>query len=776
MPEPDQPRFTDELADKVRAFCTEAREIDAIAAHLKMQDVAELTDWLESLAFAGKLQRLKGKKYIATRGATLVGTYRRGKGRGRNIGGYVNPTLDGLPNVDVPQGFDEGAQDGDLVLVSYKQNHRVGDRRSAHPGREYLGKVLSIIDARPTEAVGVFEIAPSGHFRVRLEGYNLPRHAWLQPEQAGRTKPGTVVRVRLRRKPDSSGRTLADLLGSVGRIDDPTHDLDNLVALFDFPGDFSEEAKAQAAALPADPDEKDFAGRIDLRKLPVITIDPKDAEDHDDAISIEELPEGMLRLGVHIADVAHYVTPGSALDVDARFRATSVYLPGRLIPMLPKQLSQGLCSLHDSVDRLAQSVFMWFDAAGVMQRREIVKSIVRVRRFLTYEEVLPVLQGKADTGDAVVDKLLVLGRKLADHLQARRIKRGAITLEIPRPHVIVDKQGLVKAVEEEKSDPAHNLIEEFMLIANESVAHFLIERGLPYIGRIHPPPPEDAKEDFWEFCDELKLAHPDFDEPGELQQFLDSVKNREGFDAIHYALLRSMTRAVYHAGPDLHYALAVREYVHFTSPIRRYPDTITHQVLTAYMKAGGVLRWQTRGLELPWADGATGTPGKALPGKKINDFHRWEFSLPHVAAHCTERSIRADRGEIAASQIKLLRTLQSRIGEEFKGTVVGVNAAQLTVRLDGVLAEGYLEFRELSEGWAEVHKFWAHYETRAGVRKIVLGDRMDVQISDIDLGSRSMRLVPVGKHARQRRWGETDRVKPHHTRERRGGKHNRRRR
>jgi ribonuclease R len=201
----------------------------------------------------------------------------------------------------------------------------------------------------------------------------------------------------------------------------------------------------------------------------------------------------------------------------------------------------------------------------------IVKSIVRVRRFLTYEEVLPVLQGKADTGDAVVDKLLVLGRKLADQLQARRIKRGAITLEIPRPHVIVDKQGLVKAVEQEKSDPAHNLIEEFMLIANESVAHFLIERGLPYIGRIHPPPPEDTKEDFWEFCDELKLAHPDFDEPGELQQFLDSVKNREGFDAIHYALLRSMTRAIYHAGPDLHYALAVREYVHFTSPIRRYP-------------------------------------------------------------------------------------------------------------------------------------------------------------------------------------------------------------
>ncbi|MCA8937307.1 MAG: VacB/RNase II family 3'-5' exoribonuclease [Planctomycetes bacterium] len=751
MTEPNQPeRFAEETFERVKAFCTEPQTIESIAGELGVEESHELTEWLESLVFSGRLQRIKGKRYQAISGRAAVGMYRRSKGYGKQ-GGLVAPRDYSIGIIDIPTGLEEGAQDGDLVLASYKEGR--GGRLDREGNPRLSGRVLNIIDSRPTEAVGILEYSHSGKARVRLEGYNLPRYAYIQPHEVHHTKPGTVVRVKLHRRADSQGRTRGELLGSIGSIDDPTHDLDNLIALFGFPGDFDPDALREAQALPQHPNVEEFEGRVDFRELPIITIDPKDAEDHDDAISIEKLDGGLIRLGVHIADVSHYISPDSALDQDARIRATSVYLPGKLIPMLPKELSAGLCSLHDSVDRLALSCIMTFNADGEMLRREIVKSVVRVRRYLTYEEVLPVLEGTGNTEDPIVDELLVEGRKLADQLQQRRMRRGALVLEIPRPHVIVDKAGLAVSVEPEHHDIAHNLIEEFMLICNEAVARFLLERGLPYIGRVHPAPSEDATEEFDEFCDELKVDPPDWETPGGVQKFLDAVKARPGFEAIHYALLRSMSRAVYHAGPDLHFALAVDKYVHFTSPIRRYPDTITHQILTEYLATDTKLRWDREPLELAWSDGGTEPAGKPRrDGKKIPDFERWEFSLPHIASHCTERSIRADKGELAADQIKVLRLLIPRIGEVMAGTVISVVSNAVVVQLDELMAEGYVEFSELSDGWVEMHKFWAHFETGAGVKKVVLGDRMEVEIANIDLGSRSLRLTPLGEFALQRNW------------------------
>lgn len=763
----DQLRYTEESFQSVGAFCREAHTIDEIAAHLGVESTPELKDWLESLAFAGRLQRLKGKKYQTVTQRSAVGMYRRSRGYGKR-GGLVAPRDSSLGIIEIPTGLEEGAQDGDLVLASYKESR----------GDGLAGRVLSIINSRPTEAVGVLEYSYSGKARVRLEGYNLPRYAYIQPHELHHTKAGTVVRIKLHRKPDSQGRTRGELLGSVGSIDNPLHDLDNLVAMFGFPGEFDPDAIREADALPANPEPDEFEGRVDLRELPVITIDPKDAEDHDDAISIEQLDGGLVRLGVHIADVSHYISPGSVLDEDARFRATSVYLPGRLIPMLPKRLSAGLCSLHDSVDRLALSCFMTFNGAGEMLRREIKKSVLRVRRFLTYEEVLPVLEGSGTTQDEVIDKLLMEGRKLADQLQKQRMNKGALVLEIPRPHVIVNEAGLAVSVEPEAHDIAHNLIEEFMLICNEAVARLLLERGLPYIGRIHPAPDEDAMEEFEEFCDELKVNPPDWDTPGGVQKFLDSVKSRPGYEAIHYALLRSMSRAVYHAGPELHYALAKDKYVHFTSPIRRYPDTLTHQVLTEYLGAGGDLRWEREALETPWADGSRGAaPKSTRDGKRIPDFERWEFALPHIASHCTERSIRADKGELAADQIKVLRLMLPRIGEVMSGTVISIAGNSVIVRLDEHLAEGYVEFSELSDAWVEAHKFWVTYETGAGTRKVMMGDRLEVEIASIDLGSRSMRLTPVGRHAPSRNWSRnrSERRDRQNQRRRKGGRRRRKR-
>jgi len=746
----DPTRYSDAAADRILQAAHDApRDIDELAAVLGVPADDSFHAWLEAMVFTGRLLRVKGKRFEAVRGKSAVGVYRRSRGYNKS-GGYVVTGVPGAENVEIANGMEEGAQDGDRVLVSMRDDGGRRSRRRDEYERGLSGRVLSIIESRPAEAVGIIEFSNHGDPRVRLEGYNLPRYAWLDHHDAHRMKPGAVVRVRIDRKADGQGRTRARLQGTVGSIDDPLHDYDNIVALFDYPGAFSDEAMQEARALPKDPPKADFKGRVDLRETLIITIDPVDAEDHDDAISIETLPDGLTRLGVHIADVSRYVAPGTALDADARFRATSVYLPGKVIPMLPRELSAGLCSLHDNVDRLAKSVFMVFDAEGAMLRREVVNSVIRVRRFLTYEEVLPVLKG-GSCGDAAIDAMLNQSRKLADLLLKRRLARGALILDIPRPHVYVNKAGLAYKIEPESHDIAHNLIEEFMLIANETVARFQLERGLPYIGRIHPAPSEDSVDDFAEFCDELKIPAPDFDKPGEVQRFLEMVKKRKGFEAIHYALLRSMTRAVYHAGPELHYALAAHEYVHFTSPIRRYPDTVTHQVLSAYLDLGKQLRWEERALGLSWADGSKGAAKKpARDGRKIDSYEQWEFAMPQIATHCTERSIKADRGSLAADQIKILRHMRGRIGQEMLGSVIGISGRGVTVLLDENLAEGTVEFNDLTDGWVETHRFWAHYETGGGVRKVILGDRMEVEIADIDLASRTMRLTPLGQHSRQR--------------------------
>lgn len=576
--------------------------------------------------------------------------------------------------------------------------------------------------------------------------------------------------MRLSRKPSPTGHTRANSC-TLGNLRNPLEDLDNLCALFGFAGAFEPETLEETETLPENPNESEFHSRVDLRDLPVITIDPKDAQDHDDAISLELLEGGLTRLGVHIADVAHYVRPGSALDREAQHRATSVYLPGKTIPMLPRKLSNGLCSLHEGATRLALSCFMVFDVSGNEIRREVVQSVLKVRRYLTYEEVMPVLKGGASTGDATVDWMLVEGRNLADKLLAKRLERGALILDIQRPHVIVGPDGLVASIEPEKHDPAHNLIEEFMLAANVAVARFLLERGLPYLGRIHPAPDEDAKEAFWEFCDELRVRKPDFDVPGELQKMLNEIAKRPGADAINLALLRSMKRATYSPEPALHYALAVSQYVHFTSPIRRYPDTVTHQVLTAYLATRATLRFETRELGEPWSDGklATAVKQHAKDGRDMATSEAWEMLMPSIAFHCTERSIQADRGEMAANQIKILRTLQNSIGKTVEGTIINVGARGVSVKLDGSLAEGTIDYRDLADGWVDTHKFWAIFETREGTQRLMMGDRVEVMIEAIDLASREMRLLPVGERERDklfdpRHRGPQKRQEKHHKR------------
>ncbi len=742
----DQPdiTFSQATARSIVDFCIEPQPIDAIAEHLG-SEIAHVEPLLESLTRQGDLQRIKGQRYMAPNRIVAVGVFRRSKGRGK-ADGFVVPENRKLGLIDIPSGFSEGAQEGDFCLVNFRVLAARRGRKSGDMESGLAGRVLSIIEERPREAVGVFEFNHNGYPRVRLEGHYLPRYAWVDEWNVPDLKFGAVVRVRLNRRPDSRGRTKCEILGSVGNILDAEHDLDNLIALYNYPQEFSEATLAEAEALPEDPDPSEFTGREDLRQLLVITIDPKDAKDHDDAKSIEELENGSVRLGEHIADVSHYVTPGSALNTGAFERGTSVYLPGRLIPMLPDSLSAGICSLHEGVDRLAKSAFLTFDGGGVIVRRELVNSVVNVRKFLTYEDVLPVIKDNKSCGDSEVDELIHAGRTLADKLKAGRIKRGALMLEIPRAHVYVDEKGEVSSVEPEQTDDAHNLIEEFMLAANEAVGEFLWERGLPYIGRVHPAPNEKAEEAFGEYCDEQKLPKPAFEKPGALQRFLESTRKHPAAEAINYALLRSLQRATYKHGPAEHFALGTDKYVHFTSPIRRYADTVTHQILNAYLQIN-TLRWAAKNAGGSWLDGTAKHERLPGDGRKIVGYEAYEYNMSHVAAVCTQRTIAADKGEMAADQIKILRTMRDRVGEKHKGTVIAFTGRAVIVRLDVNMAEGQLELGELTEGWVELHKFWAQYESRNGHKKIMLGDELEVEIGQVDLISRTLSLIPKGKHS-----------------------------
>lgn len=717
----------------ILSFCESPKQLSDIAAHLDATEDETLT-LAESLVRQAKLQRVKRSRYRAVRGNALVGTYR--SKHGYSGGGYVIPNDRNVPTVTIPEGFSDSSVDGDRVLVQYKQaSSRRGGRN------ELTGRVLSIVDKRPTEAVGVFELGPKRRPNVMFRDARLPRFAVLERDDADDLREGEIIRVKLFRNTDRTGRSRAEVLEVVGNLDDPAHDLDNLCALYGFDPKFSEAATEQANALPDNPDASEFNGRIDFRGLLTIAIDPKDAKDHDDAITFETLEDGLVRLGVHIADVAHYVRRGEPLDADAQARATSVYLPGRLIPMLPFELSAGLCSLKQGVDRLALSCLMTFNRKGEIVQREIVESVVRVDHFLSYEQALPILH---DTNDQnPLHRTLRDARKLADTLQANRYARGALSLNIPRAHVIVDAQGEVESVEADVQDEAHNLIEEFMLAANGAVAEFLIDRGLPYIGRIHPEPPNDAQDDFAEYCVELGLRSPDLEDARDLAKFLVEVEARKDYEAIHYAVLRSMSRAAYSDVASLHYALQTTKYVHFTSPIRRYPDVLVHRAVKAYLALGQPARWVASGVLHPWLAGDKDKPNTAADGKDIDIYQTMMAEMPQLASQCTDQAIKADQAEIAANQIKLLRQYMGRVGEPVKGRVIVIAGKHLVLRLDDSFAEGQIEYGMLTRGWVEQHKYWVRFETHTGMLRVLPGDTFEAEIGAVDLASRSLQLIPV---------------------------------
>ena len=540
-------------------------------------DMDRLFELLTDLQIAGEVIRMpEGGWKRPGRGAYRVGLLslsQRGDGYVRGAKGE---------EYYVPRDALAAAVPGDWVFVK-------GERKaSSGRGRLPLARVVDIVKRTERVLRGTFHsLRKGGVVEVR------DRSPWpkvvIPGQQTEGARDGEKVLIKL--LPAVPGATEAEGRVLHRLVDDGSlaSDIEAIRAEFELPSGFPPEVEAEARAAKAIEDNWRWPDRVDLRATLSITIDPHDARDFDDAVSLEEVSAGekggaRWKLGVHIADVSHYVTPGSHLDREARRRGTSVYLPGAVIPMLPERLCNDLCSLRPLEDRLAKTVFLTFDKAGTLLETEIVRSVIRSHRRFTYEEVLDLLEGRTPREEEEHADLLFAMADLRGQLLAKRKQRGSLELDLPKLSLVTDDDGSVTALAREERDIAHNLIEEFMLAANEAVAAYFVEKRLPLAARHHPRPDEERFADFKEFLEAVDVDFKGGPEPHDLQGLVRQIADDPIAAVIQLALLRTMGHAEYALGADLHFALATSTYCHFTSPIRRFPDLLVHQVLDDHLK------------------------------------------------------------------------------------------------------------------------------------------------------------------------------------------------
>jgi ribonuclease R len=601
--------------------------------------------------------------------------------------------------------------------------------------------------------VGTLEAAPAG---VR----GRSRRRWLAPFDArvaidlpvdgGAAVPDgyyVVVAVEKRR----GGEALGRLVEVLGDPETPGVDVEVLLRHYDIPERFPEEALAAAAALPSDPGPADWEGREDLRSRVVVTIDGAGARDFDDAVSIERRPNGTYRLGVHIADVAHYVAAGSALDREAYRRGTSVYYPERVVPMLPEALSNGLCSLRPEVPRLTLSAFLDVDSEGQVVARRFAETVIRSARRLTYDEVRRVLEepraGDGEEYGTVLPSLLDM-RELTGVLHAARARRGSLDFDLPEGNVELATDGTMVGILPYDRNVAHRLIEELMIAANEAVAFELVRHGVPSLFRVHDAPGPLRLEELAELLRPLGIElEGDLDDlpPAALQEILKKVEGRPDEAFLSALVLRTLQRAVYDPECRGHYALASRYYTHFTSPIRRYPDLVVHRCLKALLhgEAGAAATGDAaaaRGAAAVGADqGAAGEAGRR-GGSECPPAER----LPEIAEHASVTERRAEQSERDLLQWKKVRFLAGRAGERFHGRITGVQPFGLFVQLEDFRVDGLVPIRTLADDFYR-YEGEAHRLVGEGHGRVFqLADAVEVDLTGVDLRRRGLDLRIAG--------------------------------
>jgi len=575
-----------------------------------------------------------------------------------------------------------------------------------HRGRP-VGEVVEVLERANRRIVGRLH-NQHGVLLLAPEDRRIAHDILVPPADAGKAKPGQVVTVDLVAQPSKHAQPIGRVAEVLGHYADPGMEIEIAVRKFDVPHEFSKKAMAQTRAIPDSIQEKDLENRRDLRDLPFVTIDGETARDFDDAVYARREPgEGKRgwRLWVAIADVSHYVRPGDALDQDARERGTSVYFPRRVIPMLPEKLSNGLCSLNPNVERLAMVCEMAITPQGEVARYEFYAAVFRSRARLTYTEVWAKLSG----GKAPQDLQTLYD--LFHALHAERNRRGAIDFDTVETRMIFDERGKIEKIVPEARNDAHRIIEECMLAANVCAGNFLANRKQPVLYRVHDVPAADRVAALRQFLAELGLDLPggEVPKPKDYARLIERIRKRPDFGLLQTILLRSMKQAVYSPSNVGHFGLAFEAYVHFTSPIRRYPDLVVHRAIKA-----------------------------ALANKTYAESD-WEA----LGRHTSETERRADDASRDVENWLKCYYMRDHVGGTFSGSITGVTAFGLFVTLDDYFVDGLVHISELGRDYFQ---FDAARHVLFGERtgkRFRLADRMTVKLVRVDLESRKIDFVPA---------------------------------
>jgi len=675
------------------------------------------------------------------------------KGDGAGLLAEVEGTLQGHRD---GHGFlipDDGSAD---VYLSSQETHAVmhGDRlrvkvvRLDKRGRPE-GKVLEILERKKRPLIGRL-LLESGVWLVAPEDRRMGQDILIPKNGIANATAGQVVAVELTEPPSLYSKPVGRVVEVLGEIDDPGMEIEIAVRKYDVPHRFSPETLAQSAKLPEKMRAADLKGRIDLRDVPLVTIDGEDARDFDDAVYCEPFKQGRgkkaiegWRLLVAIADVSHYVKPGEPLDADAYERATSVYFPRRVIPMLPEKLSNGLCSLNPYEDRLSMVCDMVVSSDGTVSAYQFYPAVISSHARFTYTEVAAILANthgpEAAKRRELVPHLLHL-HEVYRALLAERGRRGAIDFETTETQIVCDDNGRIEKIIPRTRNDAHRLIEEAMLAANTCSADFIQSNKHHALFRVHEGPTPEKRTTLQNYLRSLGIGMGVSDDPtpGEFQQIAQATKERPDAQQIHTMLLRSMQQAIYTGTNSGHFGLAYPAYTHFTSPIRRYPDLLVHRVIKALLGSKKYTLDASK-MNVPQAPKRPGRAAPPNPADARNEAERWEV----VGAHCSANERRADEASRDVEAWLKCRYMRDRLGEEFAGTVSAVTSFGLFVQLDALYVEGLVHITELG---GEYFKFDDVRQELRGERtgiRYATGARVQVQVSRVDLDGRRIdfRLV-----------------------------------
>ncbi|TFE03853.1 ribonuclease R [Jeotgalibacillus salarius] len=719
-------KMKDKLLTYMREEAYKPLTVQEFEEAFEIDDAVEFKALVKSLVILeekGEIVRTRSNRYGLPEKMNLVRGTLSGHAKGF---AFLIPDEPGRKDVFIPPNESAHAMHGDKVMVRVSSESK-GDREE--------GTVVRILERKTKQVVGTYTESKNFGF-VMPDDKKMTSDIFVPKNASKGAVEGHKVIVEITAYPDGRNSAEGEVIQILGHKNDPGVDILSIIHKHGITIEFPDEVIQQANEVPDEIDPADLKDRRDLREETTVTIDGADAKDLDDAISLKKLDNGNYQLGVHIADVSHYVTEGSPIDEEAYDRGTSVYLVDRVIPMIPHRLSNGICSLNPKVDRLTLSCEMEIDQNGGVIKHEIFQSVIRTNERMTYTDVNKIL---VDEDEALIEKYEPLVpmfqdmEKLAAILRGKRFGRGAIDFDFKEAKVLVDEEGNPTEIGIRERSVGEKLIEEFMLAANETVAEHFHWMNLPFIYRIHEDPKAEKLERFFEFITNFGITVKGTGNeihPRALQEIIDDIQGTPEEMVISTMMLRSMQQAKYDDNSLGHFGLATDFYTHFTSPIRRYPDLIVHRLIRTY-----------------------------LINHKVDEKtqQRWAEQLPETAAHTSGRERRAVDAERETDELKKAEYMMDKIGEEFDGVISSVTNFGIFVELSNTI-EGLVHVSYMTDDY---YRFDERHMAMIGERTgnvFRIGDEISIRVVNVNKDERAIDFEIVGMKGTPRVRRETARV------------------